>query len=126
MKFLRKILKCFSFTAALFVVQACYGVYSDYEDYDDVLEKNLTFRVSDSENNPIGGVIVNRKLMYSNCSNCWEIDTTNSDGIAKFTLILLKNEGVMFRFDGNNSYIPKDTFITNFENDFIEIKLSKK
>ena len=125
MKYLRKILKGVSLTAALFVFQACYGTPQD-----EVYFQNVAFRVVSSDD---GQPIPNVDIMYQyqngtgfNDVDWFEFGKTDSQGL---NIGSLEDCGVptMFRFkDANSAYVVKDTVLTRlYEADTVDIVLSK-
>jgi hypothetical protein len=125
MKYLRKILKGVSLTAALFVFQACYGTPQD-----EVYFQNVAFRVVSSDD---GQPIPNVDIMYQylngtgfNDVDWFEFGKTDSQGL---NIGSLEDRGfpTMFRFkDANSAYVVKDTVLTRlYEADTVDIVLSK-
>lgn len=124
MHLIRKILKCFSLTAAMFVFQACYG--TNY--YMD--ETNMAFRVvSEKTGEPIPGVKVETQLVDSTGDNAlsnWALCCyTDSLGIAEvYTIVGEESSTTKFRFtDTNAVYSVKDTIVDDLAGT-IEIVLS--
>lgn len=126
MKYLRKILKGVSLTAAMFVFQACYGTLQD-EGY----WQNVAFRVVSSDD---GQPIPNVDIMYQyqrggdyHDQDWLEFGKTDSLG---FNSGILEDCGVptMFRFkDANSTYDVKDTVLTRlYDVDTVDIVLSKQ
>ena len=125
MKYLRKILKGVSLTAALFVFQACYGTPQD-----EIYYQSVAFRVVSSDD---GQPIPNVDIMYQyqnggGYRGDWlEFGKTDSLG---FNGSALEDIGVptMFRFkDEDSAYVVKDTVLTRlYDVDTLDIVLSKR
>lgn len=123
MKFIRKILKGVSLTAAMFVFQACYGEPPDWPEY------KINFRVvSDEDGTPIKDIKVasqpqsdNENVIYD-----WKLlGYTDSNGFCSGWLYEPPLD-IKFRFSDNDSvYAVKDTIFSNLSNDTIDIVLTK-
>lgn len=111
MKWIRKVLKGLSLTAAMFVFQACYGTGEDYLPY------HMVFHVMDeATGEPIRGIAI-RDLEYN------VISYTNGDGMAN-----VWGDSTMIRYsfvDNDSVYIPKDTIVNPALHDTVEILLEK-
>ena len=123
MKWLHKLLKCFSFSAVLFTFEACYGDMEDNLLYDC----EFSVHVVDSEGNGIPNVEVS---MTNQKGSRVFIDTTSTAGMAYvkkgvldisslLELHLNPLEGVNFQ--------PKDTSITSLhQQNYFTITLQSK
>ena len=124
MKWLRKIFKGISLTAAMFVFQACYGSM-DAENY-----LGITVRVVDAENNmPLQDVKVESQRMKVNRSSHrshedWRmLGYTDSAGIADIYCYITPNAFDKLRFTAqDSSYAVFDT-IVNHWTDTLDIVL---
>ena len=123
MKWIRKILKGVSLTAAMFVCQACYGTMDYYYD------TNVTFHVVDKDTGaPMKGIRITECELNPNDSSVvgdsrWIADYTDENGMAT----IWTNDGMhLFSFDDTNSlYTSFDTIIYPNSVDTVEIVMSK-
>ena len=122
MKWIRKVLKGISFTAAMFVFQACYGPMEDY------YSTKVTFRVVSSDTGePVQGVAV--WSQYLNASDslahgnpAYIADYTDKNGMAT----IWEEPGLKkYSFvDKDSVYIPSDTIVNPMKVDTIDIVLN--
>ena len=123
MKWLRKILKGISLTAAMFVFQACYGDMGDYYD------TKVTFHVvADDTGEPMESVQIWATDVNDSDSSAYETsrylaDYTDSNGMAT-----IWSEANLYRYtfiDKDSMYTPLDTIINPMNVDTIDIVLRK-
>lgn len=111
MKWIRKVLKGFSLTAAMFVFQACYGTD------EAVLPYCMKFHVMDeATGKPIRGIKVT-DLVYG------VTNYTTGEG-----MVTVWGDSTMIRYsfvDNDSVYIPKDTIVNPALHDTVEILLEK-
>ena len=122
MKWLRKILKGVSLTAAMFVFQACYGTMEDY------YESNVTFHIVDVDTGePMSGVrvwVTNVTSEYRAIEGTrYLAEYTDENGMAT----VWTSAGVeQFTFvDKDSLYTPVDTLINPDYVDTVDIVLKK-
>ena len=122
MKWLHNILKGASFATALFIFQACYGVYQPL--YDEAGEAPMTFSlVSQKTGEPLENInILGSAFSTGNMQN---LGTTGSDGRCSVILPYIRNaQGPYIRFqDPDGIYTVKDTTLADLRNREIVIKL---
>ena len=124
MKHLRKLLKGISFTAAMFVFQACYGTGEDWYN-----ESNMTFHVVSAEDgSPMANVKIRSQLQAADTTYDWHLlGYTNDEGIAS-VWVAPDYDGsnqTLFRFVADDpAYAVKDTLINGIHNT-VNIVLSK-
>ena len=102
-KIKRKIFGFLSFSAALFIFQACYGTPQDYE--DDVLIQGTV--KSDSTGLPVKGI----KISFNNNQ---QYDITDSNGTFSFYVLEQTTYPLSFEdsdSSDNGSFAPFDTII---------------
>ena len=123
MNWIRKILKGISFTAVMFVFQACYGTMDDYYD------TKVTFHVvAEDTGEPLQDVrIWAQELNYSDSSDIgnqsYLADHTNENGLAT---IWTYDNIIRYSFvDKDSLYIPVDTVINPAKYDTVDIVLHK-
>ena len=123
MKWIRKILKGISLTAAMFVFQACYGPMDDYYD------TKVTFHVVAADTGePMQDVrIWTQDLNYGDSSGIgnqsYIADYTDSNGMAT---IWTYDDIVRYSFvDKDSLYVPVDTIINPAKYDTVDIVLHK-
>ena len=122
MKWIRKALKGISFTAAMFVFQACYGPMEDY------YTTKVTFRVMSSDTGePIQGVAVwsqhlNTSDSLAHGNPGYIADYTDKNGMAT----IWEEPGLkQYSFvDKDSIYIPSDTIVNPIKVDTIDIVLN--
>lgn len=112
MKLIRRLLKCISFTAVLFVFQACYGPQEGWEPQ----RQNLTFRVVDAEGGePMEGVKVELQMVDrdTNATSSWSLyGFTGEEGVIGVYCVMDYYTGNRFRFTAEDStYAVQDTVI---------------
>ena len=123
MKWIRKALKGISFTAAMFVFQACYGPMEDY------YTTKVTFRVMSSDTGePIQGVAVwsqhlNTSDSLAHGNPGYIADYTDKNGMAT----IWEEPGLkQYSFvDKDSIYSPADTIVNPMNSDTIDIVLKK-
>ena len=123
MKWIRKALKGISFTAAMFVFQACYGPMEDY------YTTKVTFRVVSSDTGePIQGVAVwsqhlNTSDSLAHGNPGYIADYTDKNGMAT----IWEEPGLKkYSFvDKDSIYSPADTIVNPMNSDTIDIVLKK-
>ena len=125
MKWLRKILKGVSLTAAMFVFQACYGPGPEY-----YFDEHVTFHVTDGDTGePMEGVRVWWTYVDDRDSTVHEdsrrlVEYTDSNGMA--TLYTSESELGLFSFvDKDSLYTSFDTIINLTQADTVDIVLHK-
>lgn len=130
MKWIRNLLKGISFTAAMFVFQACYGTMENYMDGPLV---GVTFHITDYQSGQsIPGIKVESRWQDSQNDNnigwmtsWYEQGYTDSTG----SIFLEMNDmGTLLKIrfsDDDSVYTVKDTVISNFYYDTINIVLQK-
>ena len=122
MKWIRKVLKGISFTAAMFVFQACYGMPEDY------YEKPLYFRVVDYDTGePLKDIEIETSILRSDSTtvDSWiNFERTDENGMA----IVWANDFLMkYTFTSKDSlYIQKDTILNPMAVDTVDIALKKR
>lgn len=104
-RILKNILGVFSFTTALFIFQACYGVPQDYYEEGFVIEGSVK---SAETGNPIEGIQIT--------ANDGPMTYTNSSGT--FTLYMMKIRTLKLSIEdvdrrNNGIFFPQDTTILN-------------
>ena len=119
MKWIRKILKGMSLTAALFVFQACYGTPQDY--YSTAVRVRV---VSGETGEPVAGACVRSVKCADETvdgSEVWRSDYTDEQG----ELLLWTTEGLerLRVVDGDSLYAVVDTVVDPMETDSIDIVL---
>ena len=122
MRWIRKVLKGISFTAAMFVFQACYGPMEDY------YTTKVTFRVMSSDTGePIQGVAVwsqhlNTSDSLAHGNPGYIADYTDKNGMAT----IWEEPGLkQYSFvDKDSIYIPSDTIVNPIKVDTIDIVLN--
>ena len=116
-------MKGISFTAAMFVFQACYGMPEDYYD------KPLYFRVVDYDTGePLKDIeIVGRALREdSSIVNSWMcVARTDENGMATFWSSTDNKLMKYFLSSKDSSYIEKDTILNPLRVDTVDIALKK-
>jgi hypothetical protein len=116
---IRKILGGLSFTAAMFIFQACYGTPQDFK--PDVL---IEGQVKSKTNGlPIKGIKVSiADLNYH--------EYTNEEGRFSFYTEMINNMRILFEdvdSTQNGTYLNKDTILVNIEDEnHLDIKLDEK
>lgn len=117
-KFLRNIFGLFSFTTALFVFQACYGVPHDFDILPCGCYIEGTVKTADS-NSPLNNVNISingERLANTDSNGYFNLCVERSD---KYRLKAIGGDRSR---DGSNS--TKDTTLTSFsENDYFHIDL---
>ena len=119
MHWIRKVLKCVSLTAAMFVFQACYGTMGDY------YECAVTFHVVDDETGePLEGVRVWVLPDENESENLGFIaENTDDNG---FATVWTESYQERFKFiDKDSLYTPVDTVIDLNSGDTVGITLRK-
>lgn len=115
-KFIKNILGGLSFTAALFVFQACYGTPQDFNE-DVLVEGKVTAVNTDT---PVSGIKVTVKELN-------QYNFTNNSGHFSFYLDSMENYSLSFEDVDeaeNNSYQKFDTLLTQVNgNIFLNIHL---
>ena len=130
MKWIRRILKGISFTAVLFVFQACYGPMEDYREGPLV---GVTLHVTDAESGqPLPDIKVETRWQDNqddgniNWMTSWyEQGETDSTGLMTLEM---HDQGALLkiRFSDNDSlYTVKDTIVRNLDYDTVDIVLQK-
>lgn len=124
MKILRKLFRCVSLTAAMFVFQACYGTELDW-DYTF-----FTFRVvSADDGSPLPDIKVMSQRQSNSDSSYYDwnlIGFTDSTGIITSRMDVTGLD-VKFRFSDKFSvYDVKDTVLSNLYVDTVDIVLTRK
>ena len=125
MKILRKLFRCVSLTAAMFVFQACYGTEPDWWDYT-----HLTFRVvSADDGSPLPDIKVMSQMQSNSEGTTYDwnmIGFTDSTGTIT-SGIDVTGLDVKFRFSDKFSvYDVKDTVLSNLYVDTVDIVLTRK
>lgn len=109
-KLIKRILALFSFTTALFIFQACYGVPQDFYDSSIYIKCNIK---SKTTNEPIEGINVRYR----------DEDLGTSDKNGEFTAFLYRTDTLEFKFEDIDGlefgkFASKDTtFVPGWEND---------
>ena len=130
MKWIRKILKGVSFTAVLFVFQACYG---PMEDYREGPLGGVTLHVTDAASGqPLPDIKVETRWQnnqndsdISYMTSWYEQGETDSTGILSLEL---HDQGAWLKLrfsDSDSLYTVKDTIIRDLNYDTIDIALKK-
>lgn len=126
MKLLRKILGGISLTAAMFVFQACYGTAPYCEKWGEYI-----FHVVDDEDGtPIPHVMITQMMPHGNDGSYLEggSNFTNAEGIGRFDYCAEYESTINYKFRikaEGSVYEVKDTIITDYVGDTIEIALHK-
>ncbi len=123
MKLIRNMLKGISFTAAMFVFQACYGTGEWNGD------SNITFHVVSAEDgSPMANVKIRSQLQVADTAYDWHLlGYTNDEGIASVWTAndYERDHQTLFRFVADDpAYAVKDTILKGLHNT-VEIALSK-
>lgn len=130
MKWIRRILKGISFTAVLFVFQACYG---PMEEYREGPLGGVTLRVTDGDNGqPLPDIIVESRWQDNqdegdiNWMTSWyEQGQTDSTGTISLEM---QDMGSLLKLrfsDKDSVYTVKDTIISNLDYDTVDIVLTR-
>ena len=118
-KYIRKIAGGLSFTAALFVFQACYGTPQDFSD-DVFIEGKV---VSSKTQDPIQGIKVSVKELN-------QYNYTSNTGHFSFYLVSIEKYSLSFEDnDGatNNRFQKFDTLLTQINDGiFLNIQLNEE
>lgn len=123
MKWFRNLLKGVSLTGALFVFQACYGMYQvSLLDESGIAPMSFSL-VSGNDGNPIEGI---RILGKSDAMGTYEeLGMTGEDGRCEVQIPYRRNkEGPFLRFeDTGGNFLTKDTSFVDLRPRDIVIKL---
>lgn len=122
MKWLRKLLKGASLTTALFVVQACYGIY-----VDDINDVYLCFHVKSAENDsPLKNVEIKMRNHASPDQNWSLLGYTGEAGLMETYVFWEEGSDIEFSFKADgDEYMIKDTVLSKVSSSEIHIKLQK-